>query len=336
MQFNINSIEKEVHELEFFLIQYLLTKNESTNEIISHIFKSGGKRLRPVLFYLCSKLVGYDGDHLHPIAAVCEYIHTASLLHDDVIDNSKLRRNKPTVNSIWGDETAVLSGDLIYSTACRLMVKTRSLDLIDCFAECIRYMSESELFQLELLWKLDTTKQDYLRLVEGKTACLFEASCKAPGYLLQIKNNKSYEDTIKSLSIYGKNLGTVFQIMDDCLDYSMDEASLGKPVAQDLLQGKVTLPLLFALENCKNDQLKKIVSKIVDGCENSSEIKNDLVTLVNKNNGLQCAMEFCAQYLLQAKSEIAKVFENSEKTKSQKFAYEALIQICESALERKN
>lgn len=178
-------VVQELQALEPLLIQYLLTPNEPTNQVISHIFSSGGKRVRPALFLLTAQLIGYKGEHQFPIASVCEYIHTASLLHDDVIDNSSLRRNKPTTNSVWGDETAVLAGDLVYSAACRLMVKTQSLPLIDTFAECIRFMSESELFQLELLWKIDTTQEQYSRVVAGKTAALFEASCKTPGYLLK-------------------------------------------------------------------------------------------------------------------------------------------------------
>ncbi len=120
-----NTITSDLESLEKKLVEYLLTPNEPTNQVLSHIFSSGGKRIRPAIFLLCSQLIDYDGEHKYPIASVCEYIHTASLLHDDVIDNSTLRRNKPTVNSVWGDETAVLSGDLIYSAACRLMVKNQ-------------------------------------------------------------------------------------------------------------------------------------------------------------------------------------------------------------------
>jgi len=232
--------------LEPLLVEFLLTPNEPTNQVIRHIFASGGKRIRPALFLLACQAIGYEGAHRYPIAGVCEYIHTASLLHDDVIDSSTVRRGKPTANSVWGDETAVLAGDLIYSAACRLMVKTGSLPLIDTFAECIRFMSESELFQLELLWKLDTSRAQYERVVAGKTASLFEASVRTPCYLA----GRS-EAEVEFWGEYGRSLGFAFQIADDCLDYEGTQADVGKNITADLLEGKVTLPLILALANAE-------------------------------------------------------------------------------------
>lgn len=237
------SIVQEITALEPKMLSYLRTRSEPTNRIIAHIFESGGKRVRPGLFLLCCDLLGYHGEHRSPIAAVCEYIHTASLLHDDVIDNSPERRGRATVNSRWGDETAVLSGDLIYSAACRLMVKTGSLPLIDTFAECIRFMSESELFQLELLWKIDTNRDSYMRVITGKTAFLFAAACQTPAYLVEAP-----ETVAKALGHYGLSLGLAFQVADDCLDYTAPGDDLGKPAVSDIYEGKVTLPLILALE----------------------------------------------------------------------------------------
>lgn len=333
MPFDVAVISQELESLEKNLVQYLLTPNETTNEIIAHIFSCGGKRLRPALFYLCSKLIGYQGEHLHAIAAVCEYIHAASLLHDDVIDNSQMRRNKPSTNSIWGDETAVLVGDLTYAAACRLMVKTQSLELIDCFAECIRFMSESELFQLDLLWKADTTRQDYLRLVSGKTACLFEASCQTPAFLLDKVHADKDSEIQKSLGIFGRNLGFVFQIVDDCLDYSQDEKTLGKPVAQDIFQGKITFPLIYALENCQTGTVQDLVQKVIDNCDTSDEIKRQLVERVNAL-GVPAAMDFCQNYLRDAQQELEKVYEKTSQTDGQKRAFYALSEICRMAIER--
>lgn len=288
MQYFLEATKKNLAELEPLLVEYLLTPNKPTNDVLHHIFSAGGKRVRPALFLMVADLIGYSSEHRMPIAAVCEYIHTASLLHDDVIDNSTLRRGKPTVNSIWGDETAVLSGDLIYSAACRLMVKTRSLDLIDTFAECIRFMSESELFQLELLWKADISRHQYERVVHGKTAILFEASTKTPGFLAQLN-----QETCEQLGAYGKHLGYVFQFADDLLDYTGNQQEVGKAVATDLRNGKVTLPLLCALEN-EATLKKQELSERVAACLRAGDCTNSemarITDLVRSQGGIDTAL----------------------------------------------
>lgn len=300
MQILSECISQDLKILESNLVQYLKTPNKPINDILYHVFSSGGKRIRPTIFLLCAKLINYTDTHKFPIAAVCEYIHTASLLHDDVIDNSTLRRNKPTVNSIWGDETAVLAGDLIYSTACRLMVKTKNLELIDTFAECIRFMSECELFQLEMLWNPKIQESEYEHLISGKTAILFEASAKTPGYLANAS-----DDIIELLSIFGKHIGMAFQIADDCLDYTSTQESAGKPTSSDLLEGKVTLPLIYAIET-KNNELSEIVHKIVESGSASEEEKQQLKKLIIKTGGLTKAKE-------KAKHHIALALESVEK-----------------------
>jgi octaprenyl-diphosphate synthase len=274
-------------ELEPKLVEYLLTPNEPTNQVIAHIIASGGKRIRPRLFLTCCDLIGYEGPHRHPIAAVCEYIHTASLLHDDVIDNSTLRRGKPTVNSVWGDETAVLAGDLIYAAACRLMVRTGSLPLIDCFAECIRYMSESELYQLQLLWKWNTTQSEYLKVVDGKTAMLFAASCQTPAFLAACD-----AAVAEALFAYGQALGTAFQIADDCLDYTQSEKQTGKPAVSDLFEGKVTLPLICALENATPSERSFVQGIAAGAVERSLQAQDELCDLVRAHKGVERALDF--------------------------------------------
>lgn len=326
-----STVKNDLEILENKLVEYLLTPNKPTNQVLSHIFSSGGKRIRPAVFLLCAQVIDYDGEHKYPIASVCEYIHTASLLHDDVIDNSTLRRNKPTVNSIWGDETAVLSGDLIYSAACRLMVKTRSLELIDDFAECIRFMSESELFQLELLWKKDTAITDYERVVSGKTATLFQASAKTPCYL------KKTSDKIANLfGDYGKYLGFSFQIFDDYLDYEGKEATLGKPVLTDLLEGKVTLPLIYALENVNNDSLNILVSSVFENNKLSDQDKLNLLACVKDSGGLDKALKLAEYYSEKARESLLKIANEIPLSEKQKLALDALDEITYFVLNRKN
>jgi octaprenyl-diphosphate synthase len=323
-------VESDVRELEGKFVEYLLTQNKPTNQILEHIFSTGGKRIRPALFLLCAKLIGYEGDFKFPIAAVCEYIHTASLLHDDVIDNSTIRRNKPTVNSVWGDETAVLAGDLIYSAACRIMVKTRNLELIDCFAECIRFMSESELFQLEMLWNKNMTFEQYERIVHGKTATLFEASCKTPALL-----NGNSEQVVTLLSEFGKNLGFAFQIADDCLDYDGKKEIVGKPTGSDLIEGKVTLPLIYSLS--ENDpELLNLVEKIIEKSEASDIERQNLVTLVKKNLGLQKSLTKAEEYSLKARKNLEELSNLLNKKDDFDKIFEALNYIALFAIKRKN
>lgn len=323
-------LEKDLSILNDKLVEYLLTQNQPTNQVLEHIFSTGGKRIRPALFLLSCHLLSYEGEHKFPIASVCEYIHTASLLHDDVIDNSTLRRNKPTVNSIWGDETAVLSGDLIYSTACRLMVKTKDLDLIDCFAECIRLMSESELFQLNLLWKQNISYEEYEKIVQGKTAMLFEASLKTAGLL-----NQSEERIVTLLGEFGKNLGFVFQIADDCLDYSGQLSVVGKPVGNDLLEGKVTLPLIYALQK-NNPQLSILVNQMIECGQALDEERKQLIFLVHQTGGLNEAIEKANEFAQNALRCLDEIKDLLNLKGIQLEAYQTLKSATEFALKRKS
>jgi len=326
--FHNPSLDQDLLHLKKKLIDYLLTPNPPTNQIIEHIFAAGGKHIRPALFFLGCQLLSYDGEHKYPIAAVCEYIHTASLLHDDVIDNSTLRRNKPTVNSVWGDETAVLSGDLIYSTACRLMVKTKSLDLIDSFAECIRLMSASELFQLDVLWKKETSYSEYEQIVLGKTAMLFEASFKAPVFL-----TSNDPLLVELFGNFGRNLGFAFQIADDCLDYIGDSSDVGKPVAADLFEGKITLPLIYALQE-ENPGLEILVNQIIESGQASEQDKRQLIDLVKSGNGLSSAVLKAAEYAENALFQLSKIKEKLNPNQEQTMAYENLESMTKFSMSR--
>jgi octaprenyl-diphosphate synthase len=291
----------DLKTLEPLLVELLRTPNAATNQVIEHVFSAGGKRLRPSLFLQMCALGDYRGEHKFSIACVCEYIHTASLMHDDVIDNSSLRRGKPTSNSIWGDQTAVLAGDLIYSAACRLMVKTKHLELIDTFAECIRFMSESELFQLDLLWKSDVTLAQYSRLVHGKTAALFAASCKTALFLFS-----QHSEAIQAAEAFGHHLGVAFQAVDDALDYSQTEATVGKPVASDIIQGKITLPVLMAMEHQQShSKLLPLIQELFTTGEAGPDLQTQLKEQVISLGGLD-------KSLLYAKQHIDKALENLE------------------------
>ena len=322
-------IEPDLNTFENTLRELIKTSNNPTNQILFHIMESGGKRLRPALFFLICHLLEYHGPHRSSIAAVCEYIHTASLLHDDVIDNSTLRRNKPTVNSVWGDQTAVLAGDLIYAASCRLMVQTGSLPLIDTFAECIRLMSESELLQLDYLWKKDLSPDDSLKIIKGKTACLFSASCSTPAYLAE------KHDLASTLSIFGENLGVAFQVIDDCLDYEGSNESLGKDVTADLKEGKVTLPIIFSLQSQhhKNELFDLIENVFAEGDINQSQ-KIRLIELISASGGIQKTRNFAMSLVTKSK-EILETLFAKPKNNSVENSKKSLLDLCDFIANRK-
>ena len=215
------------------------TQAASARAVIDHVFGAGGKRIRPALYFMCCQLLGYRGQHYYPIAAVAEFVHTASLLHDDVVDNSTVRRNKPTANSIYGDVTSVLVGDLIYSTASEIMASTGDMEIVRTFARAIRLMSDGELLQLENLFNGSVTETTYLRILECKTAILIEAACKSAGLLARASAAET-----AALARFGHAVGIAFQLIDDALDYTGSIQLVGKDTLSDLADGKVTIPVI--------------------------------------------------------------------------------------------
>lgn len=248
----------------------------SSRHIIDHVFSGGGKRIRPALYFFASRLVRYEGIHLMPIAAVCEYVHTASLLHDDVIDNSSLRRGKPTPNTIWGDESAVLVGDLIYSRASELMAETGSLEIVSMFARAIRLMSDGELLQLEHLYNPLMPENAYYKIIEHKTAVLLAAACRAPAVL-----GGAAKSACDALSTFGRCLGYAFQLLDDALDYSGTESMFGKKTLSDLPEGKVTLPVIL-LKSLATAEEWSFVEALIHSEEITPESMTKVLDLVNK------------------------------------------------------
>ncbi len=237
-------IREELASLQDYLLDNPLSSTAIPTPVIRYVLLSGGKRLRPAIFFLLCKLLGYRGKHLLPLAAVSEYIHTASLLHDDVIDNTTLRRGKPTANSRWGDTTAVLVGDLIYAHACALMTATGNLHIINSFTQAIKRMSEGELIQLDNLYNLDISEGTWLQIVHYKTGELLAATCKVAGLL-------AATDTHTSARLYrfGLNIGIAFQLIDDALDFRGKEQELGKQTMTDLANGRVTLPIILLYQH---------------------------------------------------------------------------------------
>lgn len=225
-----------------------------------YIVNSGGKRLRPVLAILSARACQYEGEKHHLTAAIIEFIHTATLLHDDVVDASDLRRGKETANSIWGNEASVLVGDFIFSRAFEMMVQVGDMRVMEVLATASNTIAEGEVLQLLNCNEPDTTEQQYMEVIRCKTAKLFEAAARLGPVLAN-----QPKDTEAAMAAYGMHLGTAFQLIDDVLDYRADAETMGKNVGDDLAEGKPTLPIIYALNNGNTAQVKELREVITNG-----------------------------------------------------------------------
>jgi octaprenyl-diphosphate synthase len=230
------------------------------NQLSHYIVNSGGKRLRPILVLLSARAFGYQGAHHLQLAAIIEFIHTATLLHDDVVDESGKRRGKDTANAIWGNQAAVLVGDFLYSRAFQMMVEVNSMRIMETLADATNTIAEGEVLQLLNCNDPDTTEARYFDVIHFKTAKLFEAAAQVGAVLC----NANYEQEM-AMAKYGMHLGTAFQLIDDVLDYSSSPEEMGKNIGDDLAEGKPTLPLLRAMQTGTPKQADIIRNAIVHG-----------------------------------------------------------------------
>lgn len=230
------------------------------NQVSSYIINSGGKRLRPVLVLLSAQAFGYEGSQHHNLAAIVEFIHTATLLHDDVVDDSDLRRGQGTANALWGNEAAVLVGDFLYSRAFQMMVEAGRMRIMEILADATNTIAEGEVMQLLNCHDPDTTEQRYLDVIHCKTAKLFEAACQLGAVLCDASPKQE-----QAMAKFGMHLGTAFQLVDDVLDYSASSDEMGKNVGDDLAEGKPTLPLIRAMHQGTGEQAEIIRHAIESG-----------------------------------------------------------------------
>jgi len=230
------------------------------NQISHHIINSGGKRLRPVLVLLSARAMGYGGRHHIDLAAIVEFIHTATLLHDDVVDSSELRRGQETANALWGNEASVLVGDFLYSRSFQMMVDVGNMRVMDILAETTNTIAEGEVLQLLNCHDADTTEERYVKVIRYKTAKLFEAAARL-GAVIADSEPELEETMVK----YGMHLGTAFQLVDDMLDYSDPDQDIGKNVGDDLAEGKPTLPLIYAMRHGTPEQADTVRHAIENG-----------------------------------------------------------------------
>lgn len=274
-------------------------------QLADHIIASGGKRLRPTLSLLSTKMCGYEGDKHIDLAAAIEFLHTATLLHDDVVDESKLRRGKLTANETWGNAASVLVGDFLLSRAFQLMTGSGNIRVLEILSDTSVTISEGEVDQLTTLHNINIDTDKYLQIVRDKTAKLFSAACEV-GAVMGEKGKKEQ----KAMEDYGMNLGMAFQIVDDVLDYSAKQEQLGKTIGDDLNEGKVTLPVILAYEKGDAGEKEFWRSAIEDEPRDKKNVSKAIM-LIESHRVLDEAMARATEFAEKAKTEL-KIFPESD------------------------
>lgn len=286
-------------------------------EIGEYLRGGGGKRIRPALLLLSSKLFNYEGRGAVKLGAVVEIIHTATLVHDDIIDEAQTRRGRPAANTQWGNSKCVLAGDWLYMQAFKVAVQERNFRILDALIELTQQMVEGELLQMEKLGKL-ISLDEHFDLIYRKTACLFSV-CMRLGAILGGATPEQEEQVAK----YGRDLGMAFQIVDDVLDLTASENVLGKPVASDLREGKVTMAVIHALQHCTREERRKIAAVVDDRAFNGTT-HADILGILERYGSLEAANARAAQYAEAARKAIC-TFPNSEIKRALLWAPEFVI-----------
>ncbi len=301
----LSLVKNDLKEIEVALEQNLNPYLDLVRKIASHILFGGGKRIRPLLMVLSARICGYAGDYDKTFSTIFEYLHAATLLHDDLVDEAKLRRGEPVANLVWDNPTAVLVGDFLLARALSIAAKTKRPDVIDVVAEITENMSQGEIQQLLRKGCLDITEKEYIDIIRHKTAFLFQGACRAGALISDASKEKQ-----TSLSQYGLNLGVAFQMIDDLLDYTFDTMILGKEVGADLKEGKLTLPVIYSLKKA-GARDRTLMEKIILNKDFSSDNFETLISLMNKYGGQEYTKKLAAKYVNNAKNAVKK-FKNSK------------------------
>ncbi|MGD1095693.1 MAG: polyprenyl synthetase family protein [Bryobacteraceae bacterium] len=293
-------VRPELHQVEREIGLESVASADAITYIGQYLQSGGGKRLRPILVLLCGKLLGPAKPALVRMAAVVEMIHTATLVHDDVIDMAKTRRGRPSINVVWGNHTSVLAGDWLYMQAFQVALRERNFLMLDLLMTLTQMMVEGELLQLERIGKIAVTEADYMELIDRKTASLFSACAR-----LGAMSSGVDEATETRLGEYAWNLGIAFQLVDDILDFTSREKILGKPVGNDLREGKVTLPLIYALESAEPEERRLVETVLADG--NYDQVPfGKILQILNRHGGIERAQEKAQTFTQTARTVISE------------------------------
>lgn len=311
-------MEAEMQEVDAVITQRLASQVVLVNQIAGYITGAGGKRVRPMLVLLFSNALGFRGPERFELAATVEFIHTATLLHDDVVDESDLRRGKKTANALFGNAASILVGDFVYSRAFQMMVSVNRMRVLEVLSEATNVIAEGEVLQLMNMHNPDVQVADYLKVIRFKTAKLFEASARLGAVLADAP-----PDIEEACANYGRSLGTAFQLIDDLLDYEGSTAELGKNVGDDLREGKPTLPLLLAMERGSAAERELIRAAILEG-----EVARlpEVIEVVRRTGSINATREAAREQVQLAQQSLAGLRPSIYR--------DALINLCVRSLDR--
>ncbi len=312
------SIAADMESVNTVIRQRLHSEVSLVNQIAEYIISAGGKRIRPVLVLLLANAYGYKGSAHHELAAVVEFIHTATLLHDDVVDESSMRRGRQTANALFGNAASVLVGDFLYSRSFQMMVSLDNMRVMRILSDATNVIAEGEVLQLLNMHDPDVTHESYLKVIRSKTAKLFEAAAEL-GALV----GGASDAQIDAAGEYGRSLGTAFQLIDDVLDYAGDAAEIGKNLGDDLREGKPTLPLIWLMENGTPDQRQLVRSCIEHGDEEQFDAVLAAVTSSGALDYTRAQAESAARRAAEAISGLPDSIYKS-----------SLLQLCSFAVDR--
>lgn len=286
----LNLVAPEMNRVNAVILDRMQSEIPLIPELAGHLIAGGGKRMRPMLTLACARLLDYPGDRHHKLAAAVEFIHTATLLHDDVVDGSEMRRGKAAANLIFGNPAAVLVGDFLFSRSFELMVEDGSLKVLKILSHASAVIAEGEVNQLTAQRQINTTQETYLEIIGAKTAALFAAACRIAAVVAE----RPESDEL-ALDAYGRNLGIAFQLVDDALDYASDGVIMGKATGDDFRDGKVTLPVILAHSRGSEEE-RRFWHNAMLGHRTSAEDLAHAIELIRKYGAIDDTLERARHY----------------------------------------
>lgn len=299
MQFVKSVVDADMAQMDQVIRERLYSDVVLVRQVAEYIVSSGGKRLRPMITLLSAQALGYQGRHHHELAAVIEFIHTATLLHDDVVDESQLRRGLASANAVFGNKASVLVGDFLFARAFQLMVEDGSLAVLGILSSAAATIAEGEVLQLAIQNDLSTPEERYLDVIKGKTAALFAAACEVGAVVAERPAPEA-----AALASYGGNLGIAFQLVDDALDYAADQALLGKTVGDDFREGKVTLPVLAAFA-MGSEAERAFWRRTIEASEQTDSDLDEALRLIARHGAIRVTIDRAAGFAAEAKAALA-------------------------------
>lgn len=291
----LEAVGRDLAEIEAALSENLNPYLPLVSQVAKYIMFSGGKRIRPLLMVLSARLCGYKGDYDKSLSVVFEYLHAATLLHDDLVDGAQVRRGNPVAHSIWGNPATVLVGDFLLARSIAIAANTNSVPIIEVLAHTTARMSEGEIHQLLHVGDLSLTEEDYLEVIKGKTAYLIQAACKVGALLAEAS-----DEEVHALADYGYHLGVAFQMADDLLDYTADTKELGKALGTDLREGKLTLPVIYTLGQATVEDRYRLETIIGDSDLTTSDFEI-VLELIKGYGGLEYTGKKAQEHVHEAK-----------------------------------